>query len=325
MNQGFLEKLAIRETGRLSQSAAIRRGSRIIIYPGRLRYTDLIKGNHLNRRDKFHFIEYGVGQESGFSFVQYLYRLVPFLRGCRSIEFYLLSMTLDGKYGLLTAALGKLLGVPVTIYDFGFRNGFERKMRAQIDSVANNRIGGDVTLVGEYEKIPANISFRREALDSSGYQSLCKNRAVPHVMVYGDFGNSQVVALARRAHDIVKQKYPRTEFMLTSFDSDQTDYGSHEWGNSFYLCQPDSETALMKLFEVADTLLLLSAGGLNRFFLFRARAARFPIITNGINYADESGNTGEIITVVRDSYSSLAGEIVKLVDDEAYYKGIYTQ
>lgn len=317
--------MAIRETGRMVRTTAVRGCSRLIVYPERLCQTDLMKSNRHNRGGRSVFIDYGGGRESGIQFVRFACHLALFLRGCLSIEFYMLSVASDGKYALVTAVMGKLLGIPVTIYDFGFRSGFEQKMRRRINSVARNRIGGDVTLLGEHERMPDNISFRREEPDGNAYQRFQKNRGVPQVIVYGDFNNSQVVALARRAHDIIKQKYPRTEFMLTSFDSEQVDNQGHNWGGSFYLCQPNSEGATMKLFEQADMVLLLSAGGLNRYFVTRAKAARFPVITNGISYINDSDRPDGMVTVVRDSYSSLAAEIVKLVDDEEYYRGAYQE
>ena len=49
-----------------------------------------------------------------------------------------------------------------------------------------------------------------------------------------------------------------------------------------------------------------------------AAAAGYPIITNGKNLFP--GQNGILhIKAIRDSYSSLADEIIKLADDEAYY------
>lgn len=77
---------------------------------------------------------------------------------------------------------------------------------------------------------------------------------------------------------------------------------------------------MQELFTATDTVLLVSPGGINRYFISRARAAGFPVIVNGLEYPDEEVSGQVFLTVPRDSYSGLAEAIISLVDDETRYR-----
>ncbi len=77
---------------------------------------------------------------------------------------------------------------------------------------------------------------------------------------------------------------------------------------------------LLALFREGDVLILLSVGGLNQCLIRRARAAGYPIITNGIDYSSAGMPPLSIIMVPRDSYGGLADAVIRLVDDEEYYR-----
>ena len=133
--------------------------------------------------------------------------------------------------------------------------------------------------------------------------------------------DNKIMTLVGRTHDLIKQKYPRTEFILASMTA---------VGSDFFPACPDSikawvlysEDDLRKIYAESDMLMLLSPGGLDRLFGCRALLAGFPIIANGFDIlggTDSEPVAGSVITP-RDSYSALADAAIRAVDDEAYYQ-----
>jgi hypothetical protein len=159
---------------------------------------------------------------------------------------------------------------------------------------------------------------RTGLVEKDYFHVTAKTSAVPVVIVCGDFGSHRIVSLARRAHDLVKQKYPRTEFYLLSpVIGDEADPVYLEEEQSFRVITPMSHNDLRSLYEQADTLVLLSSGGLNRDWLVRAFAAGYPVVSNGPLLGKDDSR---IIAVPRDSYSGLAEAVIRLVDDADHYR-----
>ena len=154
-------------------------------------------------------------------------------------------------------------------------------------------------------------------MDRSAYGALKKKQAVPRVIAYGDFEDGRIVSLVYRVHELVKRKYPRTEFFLTSFSAGQS---LDPADMSLRVSSPQTEKELWGLFSEADVVMLLSPGGVNRMFLARALAAGYPVIANGLDYSAADPGGRRIVTIPRDSYSSLADAVISLVDDDAYYR-----
>jgi hypothetical protein len=167
----------------------------------------------------------------------------------------------------------------------------------------------------------APISVRIDAEGLTAYRNYTKKRSVPHVLVYGDFDDSKTRSQVARAYDLVKQKYPRTEFRLVApaligrYESpgDKTN-------GSFVFCYPRTEQDMQKLFSEADTLMLVSAGGINRHFISRARAAGHPVIVSDLDYSGGDTAGYACLSTPRGSYTDLAQAVISLVDDETYYR-----
>jgi hypothetical protein len=121
--------------------------------------------------------------------------------------------------------------------------------------------------------------------------------------------------LSRRIFDLVKSKYPRTEFLPVSFIRPAATEREDE-SDRTAIRIITGETDMLSLFREADTLLLLSPGGLGRYLVDRAMAAAMPIVTNDFAPA---GGTDYCIRGIRDSYSALAEELIRLADDDAHY------
>jgi len=125
-------------------------------------------------------------------------------------------------------------------------------------------------------------------------------------------------ALARRAHELVKQKYPRTVFTMISITDGSTRSGSPK-EDSLAHRLVTGEADLLSVFAEGDMVMLLSPGGINDLIAVRARTAGFPIIVNGFGFVDPIPTPVRAVVVPRDSYSALAEAVIRLVDDDGYY------
>ncbi|MCP4567081.1 MAG: hypothetical protein GY841_05835 [FCB group bacterium] len=314
----LFEKMATRETGRLSTSIRETAGGSLVVYPENLKYSAILRKN-ISRQSRF-FIEFSNGDGRWLQIFRlmpvFLWRLLKILPSCNNIELYMLSTRIDGPFILVAAALARLVGRSVLLHDYRFKAGRSGRTEERLRSICSQVIYGDISALEEKDKIEPGVSFRIDFIDRLFYRRLKKERAVPKVMVYGDFSDEKTLTLVRRTHDLVKQKYPRTELILIS--PLETDVLVSD-ENSLRITCPESEKDFQTLFAASDILLLMSPGGVNRLFGFRAALAGYPVITNGFDYPVNSG--GDPVIASRDSYSSLAVAITRMVDDEDYYRG----
>jgi hypothetical protein len=320
INDGILERLALRETGREAGAIKARALRRLVVSP---QGSDGWDWRPAGDAQSYHLLyrrQRGVwGTMTGVcSMLVRLVRLAPVSEG---IELYLFSSRRDRWFVLAAAITGRILGTPVTLHDYAFRPGDEDRIQDASYQLCSRLELGDATATIP-DGIPIScVTYRLDAPNRERYAALQKSRSVPRVLVYGDFEQQRNWALAERAHDMIKQKYPRTEFILTSLTSTATGSGRHgEAEHSLTRRDCRSEDDLFSVFEQADIVLLLSSGGLNRCFACRAAAAGYPLICNGFAYPSGECPAANVITVDRDSYSGLADAIVRLVDDETYYR-----
>jgi hypothetical protein len=318
----FLENLARRETGRLLISVQADQLKRLVIYPADVPGNQSFIKYDKSRKQETYFLEYGEASgkkrreiKSLVEFAISLIRLVPV---CSRIDLYIFSEYRIYRYAVLTIILSRLLGIKVILHDYRFCTGKSFRFSRLLHSLCHRLDIGDVSAPLDDSVFPRRLSIRAEANNLEAYNEFAEKKAVPRVIVYGDFDDSRIISLAKRTHDLVKQKYPRTEFLLVSLSSGRKGGEFRKRGdNSISMKIPKSEDELVSIFEESDILLLLSPGGLNRYFMVRARASGYPIISNGIDYSPAFGRG---IVVDRDSYSGLADAVIRLVDDEAYYQ-----
>jgi len=320
MELALLEKLARRETGRAEISKRESSEGRIVIYPRDLAGRPESRDDSENGRVTYDLV-YGSGGDSvaagAAAWLRYLARLFRLVPVCSTADFYLYSVNRHGWF-ILTALIAlRLCGIGIRIHDYRFGvvdyNSYNRLLYPLCRSIEI----GDISALDGGEAYPPGLCFRAAVFDPAPYGSFRKRRAVPKVIVYGDFERKRNLALVRRVHEMVKQKYPRTEFFLVSYLSGDGIGGGMAFDDSVKVRMVKDNCDQGPLFEQADMVLLLSPGGLNRSFVKRARAAGFPVIVNDF----ESGLSGDsILRVARDSYSQMASAIIRLVDDEEYYR-----
>jgi hypothetical protein len=319
----YLEKLATMGTGRLSLAARKRTRGRMIVYPATVGFRELIRVPDDEKSFRNYYIPFdGSGSSlgrrlrGGVGFFGRLLRVAPV---CHEMHLYCLDRTLNASFVMVAAVFARLIGLPVIFHDYGFRHSGEDGRADTRPALFRHVEYGDDTGCRNDEGGIMNASFRYDPVDISRYREFEKKRAVPRVIVYGDLGRPGTISLAARTHEMVKQKYPRTEFFLVSlaeFDPEIVD----EIGRSANFYFPRDEMEMQGLFSAADSVMLLSSGGVNRMFLSRARAAGFPVIVNGLEYPDGDRHGGAYLPVARDSYSGLADAVISLVDDEDHYR-----
>jgi hypothetical protein len=314
------EKLAAKRRSRESSPGTL---SAIIVFPKRLSYRDILQPIDAVPENPPRYLQYhshgGSLLASIREFGRYLFGLLRMTGACSYMEIYHVSDRGDQPFVLAAAVVCVLRGIPFQWHDlsFGYFRGqrWRRALRALLlDSPAmpGDSAGGSGTERRPDEKI-GNLS----GTDKEAYQSMRKSRAVPRLLVYGDLENETVLFLVRRTYELVKQKYPRTEFTVMSLTS-LHDF-RHESAGPVDITEVSSEPALKVLFEASDTVLLLSPGGMNELLLRRAIESGYPVIVNGFG-AKEGPFSTIIVSAIRDSYSSLAGAIVQLADDEMNYR-----
>jgi hypothetical protein len=319
----FPEKLATKGTGRPMVAPRETAEGRLVIYPGRLQYRELL-GRKLPRKGaETYYLELGHGSITAlsrlWSRLKYLLQLIRYLDACREVALYVFSSGADMLPAFLTAAICRLKGRSVTLHDFSFPSSSKSRWSRLMDSLCRHRVIADPTALPDQQPSARNVTLRIFCDDLAAYRTFQKDRAVPRVIVYGNFENRLVLSLAGRTHDLIKEKYPRTELVLVSL-TDLDNINPEVSKTSIIIETPATEDELRSIYSASDTVMLLSPGGVNRMFICRAQAAGFPIITNGFEHPVISSSARESIVAARDSYSALAGEITRLVDDEDYYR-----
>ena len=320
MTLSLLERMAISGTGRTGVEGRVAAGSRLILYPNHLSFSGLVHIPKDKATDGIYYLGYGPSEPGPFrmgDMVSLSYHLIKIVSLAREIHVYCLSRRQDQAFAMAAGVIGSLGGVPVTLHDYRFSSGRGEKEPSRLYALCRRVELGDVTAFEAMNPGAPASSCRIEAVDRSAYGALKKKQAVPRVIAYGDFEDGRIVSLVYRVHELVKRKYPRTEFFLTSFSAGQS---LDPADMSLRVSSPQTEKELWGLFSEADVVMLLSPGGVNRMFLARALAAGYPVIANGLDYSAADPGGRRIVTIPRDSYSSLADAVISLVDDDAYYR-----
>lgn len=320
----LIARLAINETGRASIPCIKRKDRICVVYPDYLSYTEIISdrySNDVTRIDYFRFdCRPGGNWGSLMSVLSLLYRLFWFARQIGSIEMYSFSSKLDFPFLFITAAVSRLFGFRITFHDYCFNhNGRSRKTKWLYCLSDMVIIGDETRQIGKYT--PSTIfAHLYEFKTLAEYEKSHDESIAPRVMIYGNFELKKNFSIAKRAFEIVKQKYPRTEFDLICpafLDEDQL--SALENNIAITIVQPQDENQLSKLYANSDILVVLSSGGMNSHFIKRANVSGYPVILNETISPKSSGSHRNIF-ISRDSYSSLAGEIISLADDPDYYR-----
>jgi len=295
----------------------------MIVYPATVGFRDLIRmpGDEKSFRD--YYIAFDSSGKSpgrrwrrGLGLIGRLLRVAPV---CHEMHVYCFDRTSDTG-GVMTAAVfARLIGLPVVFHDYGFRRNGKDGHADTRPALFRHVEYGDGTAHLLQDGNSANRSYRYDPIDISCYRKFVKEAAVPRVIVYGDFGRPGMVSLAARTHELVKRKYPRTEFFLVSLADFESEI-IEELGDSANFYSPRNETEMQGLFAEADCVMLLSPGGVNRMFISRARAAGFPVVVNGLDYPDNDQSGKSYISADRGSYSGLAEAVISLVDDDTYFR-----
>jgi hypothetical protein len=322
MDYAILEKLARRETGRVEAGLREQRPGRLVIAPAGLKYRQLLHAADLSAQTDTYLLEYDNYYKSAYGsivgFLQYMFKLARLLPVCARVDFFLLSEAGVRASVMAAMVMARLLGIGVHFHDYRFRTERGEKLTRAIYPLCDRLELGDTAAVPDGAAIPSSITFRKEADDFEAYREFTKDRAVPRVVVYGDFESSRIISLVRRTHESIKQKYPRTEFVLAALtEQAEGPVDPDTFDGSVIMVAIDSEAGFRTCLAEADTVILLSPGGLNHSIMARARAAGFPIIVNGFDYPDMRPN---IIRVDRGSYSGLADAVIRLVDDDEHYR-----
>ncbi len=323
MAMSYLEKLATMGTGRLTLAARKSARGRMIVYPATIGFRELIRVPDDEASYRNYYIPFDASGSSigrrlrgGMGLFGRLLRVAPV---CHEMHLYCLDRTLDASCVIIAAVFARLIGLPVTFHDYGFRR-TGKNGRADARPTLFRRVEyGDGTACRNHDDWVVNLSFRYDPVDISCYRKFAKETAVPRVIVYGDFGRPGTISLAVRTHDMIKQKYPRTEFFLVSLaDFDPGIIDEISRSANFYF--PRDEVEMQGLFAEADSVMLLSPGGVNRMFLSRARAAGFPVIVNGLDYPEIDPGGSPCLSVAQGSYGGLAEAVISLIDDEVLYR-----
>jgi hypothetical protein len=285
---------------------------RLLVFSDHLRYTSLLGRCPDPPAKAQYYLAFRSAELSGpgrwVALARFAGRLVRILSACRTADLYLMSRRQD-RLPLLTAAIAcRMKGVSIVFHDWSFG-----------DEPGSLRLLHSVCQPAAMDGAPSDLAIADGPEQRSRYDRLKKDRAVPKVIVCGDYEDRHVVSLARRVYDLVKQKYPRTEFALVS-PLDWRRQAGESANESFSWIAPKDEDDLLAVYTPADILMLLSPGRISRLYADRGYAAGYPIIVNGFDYGRPDDDRPAPIVVPRDSYSALAEAVIKLVDDEEYYR-----
>ena len=295
--------------------------AKLVWHPAHFRYGEALKFS--SSKIKRYHLSYGIKKRGWWQIIgRGLYWPVKVWLAPRaglSWEIFVISGRRDSLWALTVAVVARLRGVPLIIHDYRFFLKPQRFLSRWLESVGQSNLLKDTS-----DALEPNGRERNDAETAAfsplvSYQNFRKKRAVPRVIVYGDFEDAVLWSEIKRAHDLVKQKYPRTEFLiplLTEFDD-----RLHRTADDPIMTRViESESDLLLLFEQADVLVLLSRGGFNDVFRRRAAAAGYPVIVNGFEYhSSDSVPTGSV-TISRNSPVAMADAIIRLVDDDTYYR-----
>jgi len=324
VDPAILEKLAVLGTGRRSTAQRKEGGTRLVIYPDSLAYTDVLTESKADEPSKSYYLEYTVESRQSlrgiWDFLLFVGRLLRVSAISGRIDLFSFSDVADWPYIFAVAMTARTLGTTVCFHDFQFRTADSPRLRRLVYSICRQIVIGDAAITEQGGETPS-VACRVDEADLTGFRNLRKSRAIPRVLVYGDFDDHRILSLVKRSHEMVKSKYPRTEYILISLVHQP--HGTRAGGLSDDSVIPAvacTEDELLALFREGDMLILLSAGGLNQCLMMRALAAGYPVITNGIDYSSSGMPSRKITIVPRDSYGGLADAVIRLVDDETCYR-----
>ena len=324
MNSTFIEKLAFHSGRRAAPSRSALCDTLVVLPENTPIYQTEYK-NGPGKPAHVHFLSY-MAAPSGF--IKLIGRITAFILGfmrmaaaCSRVEIFVLTNGADRTFGLVAAILGRLTGRRLILHDYRFFGFGQRDQKSLIRAICGEiRIGdpGGFEATNHHDR----VSLRYESPDREPYRDCQKRRAIPHVIVYGDLQCPKAASLIVRVHELVKQKYPRSEFSCITFNrNDLNLFENHGSNHSLRCILAGDEADVQNIYNSGDILVILSRGGRNRYFLERALIAGFPIITNGIDISDFR-RPGNISVVARDSYSAIANGIIALVDDENRYQSL---
>jgi hypothetical protein len=303
MMTGYEYILSLLFSGSIATEESAPAGDRLVLFPARLMYREFLSAVGLNPQPGCRYLPYlaAVGGSIGnrWKTAAWLRNLWQVLDQCRRVELFFLSPRLDWTAAYAATAVVRLKDFSVLDDPAGYRRRLLRSLCLSPGAAGQPLI--------------------HPLIAPEPYRQARKPRAVPHVIVVADFENERSGALARRAYELVKQKYPRTQFIMISITDGvrptehlKADQPTHRLING--------ERDWQSVFIDGDSVMLLSPGGINELVSLRARAAGFPIIVNGFGFAGSSSSPSNTIVVPRDSYSALAEAVIRLVDDDGYYR-----
>jgi len=322
MDWAFTEKLASRQTGRTAAPTLESGGGRLVVYPANLIYRELLPACGDGQFSDTYFLKYASGLGSQpldrVGYLRFIFSLLKILPLCLQVDLHLIAVRGGALYVMTAVIAARLFGIAISLHDYRFKSGREGKLSSLIYPLCRRLEMGDISAVSGGMNFRPDLVFRNDLIDPARYLKYAKDRAIPRVILYGDFEEPKTISLAKRTHELVKQKYPRAEFIMASFTSSTKNLNLPvNSDQSLYTAAIENDGSLERLFEKADSVMLLSPGGLNRSFRMRARAAGYPVIINGFECA---GSDSDVISVTRDSYSRLADAVIGLVDDDDYYR-----
>lgn len=294
--------------------------AKLIWHPAHLRYGEApgFSDSRIRR-----YLSYGIERRRWWQIIGHsLYWpaklwLVP--RAGLKWEIFVISSRRDSFWALMVAVAAKLRGVPLTIHDYRFFPRSQGLLYRWLESLGRPNPVEDAS---DALKSNSGKGSGTETAVSSHlvfYQNFRKERAVPRAIVYGDFEDVALWSRVKRACDLVKQKYPRTEFLIPCMTEPDSDL--YRVANESIMVKIiESESDLLLLFEQADILVLLSGGGFNDVFRWRAAAAGYPVIVNGSEHHSSGSILADSIVVSNNNPVTMAEAIIRLVDDDKYYQ-----
>lgn len=315
-----LENLTIRETGRVPAVKSASQGI-IHVYPAPLADRDILCPRCGDAKSREFYLPVDLNEGNHFgnfrAFLKYISDFYHLLAAIRSVEVYFFSARRDIYWTLTATLLARFFGKFIILHDYSFRRTQTNLMERILHSAVDEYEVFDEIEFADYSCLRTPLSYRLLKIDQKQYSSYRKTKAVPRVLVYGDLERASVRSLALKSFNLVKAKYPRTEFTFINPLETESPAGID---HPVIQLTFSNENQLSSIFEEHDILLLLTQGGVNRYFALRAARAGYPIITNGFNISVTGDTKRSYSRAIRDSYSSIADGIIRLVEDEDYYR-----
>ncbi|MCK5125681.1 MAG: hypothetical protein KAR42_05455 [candidate division Zixibacteria bacterium] len=325
MYYSLLEKIALKNTGRRLAKLRFQQKRKLCVIPQDI-VSEILIGIRVINDDKTPYLIYDINPSYPFGYIKNLFKFIvtaiSFGSMCGSFDIYVVSDKFNRIFSLTAAIIGRLLGKQIILHDYRFLKTSNNDKDSLLRVISGAIEYGDISVRELPGKSSISVSCRLEHVNTGDYKTFQKNKAVPIVLVYGDFEDPRILSLAYRTHELVKQKYPRAEFhCLTFLPESSISFTKSVHHHSFTVNQLSREIDATDKFSLADTLLLLTPGGLTPFFAIRARSAGFPIIANGFDLAADNKRINPYyIKVARDSYSAAAEKIISFVDNELEYR-----